>query len=76
MQRLTRIDQPAMAAWGEFSFLPDEDNVIEVPDEAVEALAAFGFIPAPMKPIAPKNLFPIVESAEAERVKRSYNKRN
>ena len=47
MVRLTRLYDPAFAAWGEQSFLPDVDNVIDVPEEAVEALRPFGFVDAP-----------------------------
>jgi len=66
MQRLTRFIGPAYAAWGEVSFAPDQDNVIEVPDEAVEALAPLGFIPAPPKPRLPvvQNIFQIEEVQE------------
>ncbi len=68
MIRLTRINgQPAAAAWKEYSFVPDEDNVIEAPDDALEALACFGFVPAPPKTATHtlKNIFlerPIAEA--------------
>ena len=66
MQRLTRLIGPAYAAWGEVSFVPDHDNVIEVPAEAVEALAPLGFVPAPLKPPPPlvQNIFQIEEVQE------------
>jgi len=64
MERLTRTNGPAAAAWGEYSFVPDEDNCIEAPDGALEALACFGFILAPEK--APE--------VENVRVKRAYTK--
>ena len=69
MERLTRINGPAAAAWGEYSFVPDEDNCIEAPDGALEALACFGFILAPPK--APLEEAPVEPE---QRVKRAYTK--
>ena len=76
MQRLTRLIGPAYAAWGEVSFVPDHDNVIEVPAEAVEALAPLGFVPAPLKPPPPlvQNIFKEPDS-EAELVVLKKRKR-
>ena len=68
MERLTRINgEPAAAAWGEYSFTPDEDNCIEAPDGALEALACFGFISAPSRTIA---TLPVVEPVVPERKKK------
>ena len=73
MERLTRTNGPAAAAWGEYSFVPDEDNCIEAPDGALEALACFGFVMAPPKVEKHQNVRESTVEPEP-RTKRAYTK--